>query len=104
MANLKFNFDEEREAYRASQSLGVIANVVLVFSIIGLGVLLITAFTPTCPIIEPDCSYESDKDLYNLWLAPIAVAQLLVAMLVTAFARAFAASVRLQALISLENT
>lgn len=104
MSGVNFNFDEEREAYKSAQSLAAVAYTVFAFSLLGLGILILVAFTPTCPIIQPDCSYDSEKGLYNLWLAPVAIAQFLILCLVTAFARTFAASVRLQALISLENT
>lgn len=103
MSSLNFNYDEEREAYKASNALLVIISIVVVLSAIG--VIAIAAFSlmPACPILQPECSWY-DQGLFNLWLLPVALGQFLVVLLVAAFGRAFAASVKLQAIISLEST
>jgi hypothetical protein len=104
MSSLKFNYDEEREAYKASNALLVIVSVVLILSTIGFVALAAYSLMPTCPILQPECDPFFDKGLFNLWLLPVALGQFLVVLLVAAFGRAFAASIKLQAIISLENT
>jgi hypothetical protein len=81
----------------------VIIGAVVVLSSIGLIALIVYLLTPSSPILQPECG-AFDKEFFNLWLLPRGLAQFLLVLLVAAFGRTSAASVRLQAIISPENT
>ena len=81
---------------RAEQLEGVAAGI-FALSALGAIILFFFGFIPVCPPDEPLGCYESDEGPYNFPLfAGIAFAEFLFAWLLTSFAQAFAAGLRLR--------